>query len=193
MKGAYVIAVYGALLSLELLATLRFSRLELPRLVTIAAILFAAGTAVYTAFLFGQAKGRDLWQSPILAPHLIVQAMTAGAALFKPAWLFWLVPLDGLLIAGEIYGRHPTEDGRRAVRRSGPSRQAVSVEPFASDASARGCFYQFHLPAGTAAASAKDPRPLRLRHASSSIGSGCALDTRNPHHRISRIPKDEHG
>ena len=39
-------------------------------------------TAVYTAFLFGQAKGRDLWQSPLLAPHLIVQALPAGAALF---------------------------------------------------------------------------------------------------------------
>ena len=47
--------------------------------------LLAAGTAVYTAFLFGQSKGRDLWQSPLLAPHLIVQALTAGAALFAPA------------------------------------------------------------------------------------------------------------
>ena len=41
-------------------------------------LLLAAGTAVYTAFLFGQSKGRDLWQSALLAPHLIVQALTGG-------------------------------------------------------------------------------------------------------------------
>ena len=32
-------------------------------------VLLAALTALYTAFLFGQAKGRDLWQSPLLGPE----------------------------------------------------------------------------------------------------------------------------
>ena len=41
----------------------------------------AVATAVYTAFLFGQAEGRDLWQSPMLPIHLLVQAMLAGSAL----------------------------------------------------------------------------------------------------------------
>ena len=40
----------------------------------------AVGAAVYTAFLFGQAEGRDLWQSTLLPVHLIVQAFMAGAA-----------------------------------------------------------------------------------------------------------------
>jgi len=40
----------------------------------------AVATAVYTAFLFGQAEGRDLWQNPVLPIHLLVQAMLAGAA-----------------------------------------------------------------------------------------------------------------
>jgi Fe-S-cluster-containing dehydrogenase component/formate-dependent nitrite reductase membrane component NrfD len=40
----------------------------------------AVATAVYTAFLFGQAEGRDLWQSPMLPIHLLVQAILAGAA-----------------------------------------------------------------------------------------------------------------
>src|SRR5262249_17918293 len=71
---------------------------------------------LYTAFLFGQAKGRDLWQSPLLAPHLVVQALLAGAALFRPDWLRVLLPLNGLLIAGEVFGRHATEDARRAPR-----------------------------------------------------------------------------
>ena len=34
--------------------------------------------AGYTAFLFNQAEGRDLWQSPILFAHLQVQAVMAG-------------------------------------------------------------------------------------------------------------------
>jgi len=42
----------------------------------------AALSAVYTAFLFGQAEGRDLWQSSLLPFHLLVQAMAAGAASF---------------------------------------------------------------------------------------------------------------
>ena len=41
---------------------------------------FAIGAAIYTAFLFGQAEGRDLWQSPLLPAHLLVQALMMGAA-----------------------------------------------------------------------------------------------------------------
>ena len=78
--------------------------------------LLAAGTATYTAFLFGQAKGRDLWQSALLGPHLLVQALTAGAALFATSWLLVLLPMNGLLVAGEVWGRHATEDARRAAR-----------------------------------------------------------------------------
>ena len=44
-----------------------------------------------------------------------MQALAAGAALFAPTWLRWLLPLNGLLVAGEVWGRHPTEDARRAA------------------------------------------------------------------------------
>jgi formate-dependent nitrite reductase membrane component NrfD/ferredoxin len=40
----------------------------------------ALGVAIYTAFLFGQAEGRDLWQSSLLPIHLVVQATMAGSA-----------------------------------------------------------------------------------------------------------------
>jgi Fe-S-cluster-containing dehydrogenase component len=116
VKGAYLIAGYGALLALELAATLGWLPFELPRWASGLAILFAAGTASYTAFLFGQAKGRDLWQSPLLAAHLLVQALLAGAALFRSDWLSLLLPLNGLLVAGEVFGRHPTDDARQAAR-----------------------------------------------------------------------------
>ena len=40
----------------------------------------AIGAAIYTAFLFGQAEGRDLWQSTLLPFHLLVQALVSGSA-----------------------------------------------------------------------------------------------------------------
>jgi Fe-S-cluster-containing dehydrogenase component/formate-dependent nitrite reductase membrane component NrfD len=43
-------------------------------------VVLAALSAIYTAFLFGQAEGRDLWQSKRLSLHLLVQAIQAGAA-----------------------------------------------------------------------------------------------------------------
>jgi len=44
------------------------------------AFVLALAAAGYSAYLFGQAEGRDFWQSPLLLPHLIVAAMLAGAA-----------------------------------------------------------------------------------------------------------------
>jgi Fe-S-cluster-containing dehydrogenase component/formate-dependent nitrite reductase membrane component NrfD len=41
---------------------------------------FSIGVAVYTAFLFGQAEGRDLWQSSLLPFHLFVQSLMVGSA-----------------------------------------------------------------------------------------------------------------
>jgi Fe-S-cluster-containing dehydrogenase component len=113
-RGSYIIAVYGALLGLQL--ALRLAGRAAPRGLTPLTIFFAAGTALYTAFLFGQAKGRDLWQSPLLGPHLVVQALAAGSSLFRPDWLLYLLPVNGLLVAGEAWGHHATEDARRAAR-----------------------------------------------------------------------------
>lgn len=113
-RGSYLIGAYGMLLGLHLAAGVL--RIEVPRLVTSLTLAAAVATAVYTAFLFGQSKGRDLWQSPLLAPHLVIQALVAGAALFSPEWLSWFLPVNGLLVAGEVFGRHATEDAHRAAR-----------------------------------------------------------------------------
>jgi Fe-S-cluster-containing dehydrogenase component len=114
-RGSYVIAAYGAFLAVEAASALRILPFPLARGFTALTLLLAAFTAVYTAFLFGQAKGRDLWQSPLLAPHLVVQALVAGAAIFAHEWLVFLLPVNGLLIAGEVWGRHSTEDAHRAA------------------------------------------------------------------------------
>ncbi|HSR42636.1 MAG TPA: NrfD/PsrC family molybdoenzyme membrane anchor subunit, partial [Longimicrobiales bacterium] len=89
VRGAYVLvafsAVAGAWWLLEVAAlrgwvtageTVRAFRPWAFGLGTPLALL----TAVYTAFLFGQAEGRDLWQSTLLPFHLVVQAVVAGGA-----------------------------------------------------------------------------------------------------------------
>jgi Fe-S-cluster-containing dehydrogenase component len=114
-RGSYIIAAYGLLLGWHVLGGFSVA-LAPPRLVTGVTLLFAAATAVYTAFLFGQAKGRDLWQSPLLGPHLALQALVAGAALLAPRWLALLLPANGLLVAAEVWGRHPTADAARAAK-----------------------------------------------------------------------------
>lgn len=48
----------------------------------------AVGVAFYTAYLFGQAEGRDLWQSPLLPLHLVIQALMAGGATLLIADIF---------------------------------------------------------------------------------------------------------
>ncbi|MEO8505046.1 MAG: 4Fe-4S dicluster domain-containing protein [Acidobacteriota bacterium] len=112
-RGSYLLAAYGGLLTWQLGAGLRLLPNGRPLIALTA--LAAVGSAVYTAFLFGQAKGRDLWQSSLLAPHLVLQALLTGAAFVEPSWLLWLLPVNAILIAAEVWGRHPTEDARRAA------------------------------------------------------------------------------
>ncbi len=78
VRGAFILAVYGALALVWLLGGL-LDQPDLIRVVALPAALLAAGTAGYTAFLFGQCEGRDLWQTPLLLPILLAQAVAAGA------------------------------------------------------------------------------------------------------------------
>lgn len=78
-RGAYVITAYGALLAMDLLGRLAGWQGLVVGLRVPGAILGTL-TAIYTAFLFAQAKARDLWQNPLLPIHLLVQALVAGAA-----------------------------------------------------------------------------------------------------------------
>jgi formate-dependent nitrite reductase membrane component NrfD len=49
-------------------------------LLTLVTAVAAILSAIYTAWLFGQAKGRVLWMKRGLALHLLVQALLAGSA-----------------------------------------------------------------------------------------------------------------
>jgi Fe-S-cluster-containing dehydrogenase component/formate-dependent nitrite reductase membrane component NrfD len=95
------------------------------------AIPAGAMVAGYTGFLFGQAEGRDLWQSPLLFWHLIVQAvMVGGGALAVAAAiagtgtsasaliarsLAVATGLHVLMLLVEYCGRHATRQAAAAA------------------------------------------------------------------------------
>ena len=61
-------------------------------LLVVPTVLFALGTAGYTAFLFAQCEGRDLWQGRLLLPVLLSQTVVAGGAATMVLDLFLEVP-----------------------------------------------------------------------------------------------------
>lgn len=91
VKGAYVLGAFAAVSGAWWIAGLVGADQAIQALAVPAAML-AAATAGYTALLFAQCEGRDLWQTPLLGPTLLAQALTAGAAGFAVADLFMAVP-----------------------------------------------------------------------------------------------------
>ena len=95
------------------------------------AIPAAVMVAGYTAFLFGQAEGRDLWQSPALFWHLLAQAVMTGAGALLivvpfvspetsvSRWLCWALVIGVvahlLIVAVEFGGRHQTQNATVAA------------------------------------------------------------------------------
>ncbi|MEZ4992262.1 MAG: 4Fe-4S dicluster domain-containing protein [Saprospiraceae bacterium] len=130
VKGGYSITVYGALLTLMAVA-LYFGWDGLKPILGGLTALTAVVVAVYTAFLFAQAKGRDFWQSPTLALHMLVHSLMAGAAAFTIVALFtetgndWMTYLKYMLYGAigfnllvllfELTTTHPTVDAKRTV------------------------------------------------------------------------------
>jgi formate-dependent nitrite reductase membrane component NrfD len=95
--------------------------------------------AVYTAYLFAQAKARDLWQNPLLPAQLLVQALLAGSAtllLLAPALdtsavrpLSWILAGTSLasllLIWGEATLTHATAHAKLAASEMTEGRYAA--------------------------------------------------------------------
>lgn len=127
-RGAFVITGYSLALILYLGAVAAHATV-IARGIALPGALLAVVTSVYTAYLFAQAKGRDFWQSPLLGPHLLVQALIAGAAALLPlaAWLApssveslsWLLAaataLHLLFAAAERTVGHATAHARLAL------------------------------------------------------------------------------
>ncbi len=139
-KGALVLGAYGAVAGcwlgvgvaerLGLIAPTAARSIR--RWLRWAAAPGGALTAGYTAFLFGQAEGRDLWQSPQLLGHLLVQAAVGGSGALLAAsvcldlgresrrWLtraFVGASVANLgMLAAEYTTPHPTQNAAAAAR-----------------------------------------------------------------------------
>jgi formate-dependent nitrite reductase membrane component NrfD len=134
VKGAYIITAFGAYLGLIVFGwVLGAEVITAPGVLLVGAGL-AAATAIYTAFLFSQSKGRDLWQSPAMPAHMLVQAVIAGAAASSLLGLLGIAGFEAMvgpsrlalaggllahlgLIASEIFTPHQTEDAEEAAAR----------------------------------------------------------------------------
>jgi Fe-S-cluster-containing dehydrogenase component/formate-dependent nitrite reductase membrane component NrfD len=79
VKGAFIIAGYTLVLLIHFIASLLNST-SVQLWLLIPGLPLGTLTAIYTAYLFAQAKARDLWQNPLLPPHLLVQALLLGSA-----------------------------------------------------------------------------------------------------------------
>jgi formate-dependent nitrite reductase membrane component NrfD len=130
-RGAFVLLAYSGLSGVFWLASV----LGLGAVTTILlwpTVLVGFFAAMYTAFLFGQCEGRDLWQTPLLPVHLIVQALMGGAAVLAllppPAGgsaqvlavakeaLGFTVVLHLLMVAAEFMMPHATDNSAYAAR-----------------------------------------------------------------------------
>ena len=135
--GGYILAAYGAVLTIWMfLPLLGLQVLEVP-------VRWLGGglgvmTAIYSAFLFRQARGRVFWHSPLTPLHLMVQALAAGAAslMFVAALssmltgaflmeagfqivyyqLMGALIAHGVLIAGELLMPEENVEKKRAAR-----------------------------------------------------------------------------
>jgi Fe-S-cluster-containing dehydrogenase component/formate-dependent nitrite reductase membrane component NrfD len=79
VRGGVLITAFSIVLLIHFVAGLAGSA-DVTRLLSWAGAPLALLTAVYTAYLFAQAKGRDLWQNPLAPAQLAVQAALVGAA-----------------------------------------------------------------------------------------------------------------
>jgi formate-dependent nitrite reductase membrane component NrfD len=134
--GSWILMAYGGLATVWLVAGLA-GRADWLRTLAVPVVLLAVAAAGYSAFLFGQAEGRDFWQSPLHLPHLLAGAIVAGSATLtvlhlltgRGTWGPELMGVEGLrltMVAGllahafiiglELFGTHPSVDVRRAAR-----------------------------------------------------------------------------
>ncbi len=123
VRGGIILGVFGLLISFGIV--LRVLHLQTAantfRLLSAVTALAVAG---YTAFLFAQCKGRDLWESPLLLPHLLAQAILCGSACFLPFAASSLglklvvvisVVAHLLLSLVERFRAQPTENAKQAA------------------------------------------------------------------------------
>lgn len=130
-RGAFILIAYSGMCGLFWLASL-FGLTAAASALLWPTVILGFMAAVYTAFLFGQCEGRDLWQTPLLPVHLFVQALMCGAAVLallpqclggsaqamKVAKIALASSLGGhlLIVAAEFLMPHATDNSAYAAR-----------------------------------------------------------------------------
>ena len=121
VRGALIISLFALVLAAHFVLGL-LGQFSATRILAFAGVPLAILTAVYTAYLFAQAKARDLWQSSLLPPHMLIQALMLGMAVCVLLGqgqaryaLVALTVLHLLLVLGEITIGHPTAHAHQAA------------------------------------------------------------------------------
>ena len=128
-RGAYLIVIFGGMVMLMLTVNLGsmlnvslfrniqryLSQSTIFLLWGSISVPLAIGVAVYTAYLFRQAKGREMWQAKYLPLHMGIQALISGSSIciimstvfgmLEKSYEFSVnVLVFGLVISGMIIG-----------------------------------------------------------------------------------------
>ncbi len=80
VKGAYIITAFSGAIFLHTAIAWLAPQSRLEWMSQWLLIGLSAMTAMYTAFLFAQARGRDFWQSPVLPIQMLAHSIMLGAA-----------------------------------------------------------------------------------------------------------------
>ncbi|MGO8795690.1 MAG: 4Fe-4S dicluster domain-containing protein [Candidatus Sulfotelmatobacter sp.] len=129
-RGAFLLVIYSMFCGALLVGTITGHPI-LCRFLLWPTVIAGIGAAGYTAFLFGQCEGRDLWQSSLLPAHLVVQAVLVSAAVlmflpmrlgasprsqaFAIVALLLTLNLHLLMVAGEIAIPHSSDNAEYAI------------------------------------------------------------------------------
>jgi len=136
--GAWILIAFGNTLAVGLGLRL-FGYVEAAEAMRWAAAAQGIGVAGYTAFLFAQCEGRDLWQSKLLLPHLIAQALLCGLAVLAPfsgrphllaPWFVAACTLQVFFANLEQRKRHATSNARQAAAFLGIVRLGRIARPY---------------------------------------------------------------
>jgi len=122
VRGAYIITAFSGIITLLIIGHWLgwdLSWIKFP------GFFFAFLSAIYTAFLFKQAKGRDYWQSPLLWMHMLIHALMAGTVILLIfgsnsvkqliGFLIGLISLNLILLVIETLVPHRSIDYRKTV------------------------------------------------------------------------------
>jgi formate-dependent nitrite reductase membrane component NrfD len=97
VRGAYLITVYAAMLTVNLISLVIEPNRIMAKWWGMALLLGGLSTAVYTAFLFGQAKGREFWRSKTVPLNMVTHAFLCGASVLGLAAFAWQPVFDEFL------------------------------------------------------------------------------------------------